>query len=258
MRLRGVIARSGWWSSSPEVGYRDQAATWQSRVGWLLEIAAKSVTLFRIARNDILPFLLSSFILISCSTSTPQVTPQVVTIYSTSAAQPWLTEAYTCAESFAILARVDDPSTADILLRIGEPKYVTTPAYQIDEEEILIVTHRQSPVQNLTLKDARALFVQGDASVQVWVYASDEDIQQVFDQFVMEGRNVLSSARLAANPQHMSDTLVNDSNAVGILPRHWKAGDVREVFSIATVPVLAVTQDEPQGVIEELVACLQK
>ena len=157
-----------------------------------------------------------------------------------------------------MISRVDDPTTADIVLRVGEPEFLASPAYQIDEEEILIVTHRQSPVQNLTLEEARALFAgQGDASVQVWVYASEEDVQQVFDQFVMAERSVTSSARLAVNPQEMSDTLVNEANAVGILPRHWKVGDVREVFSVATVPVLAITQSEPQGVIKELIACLQ-
>ena len=94
--------------------------------------------------------------------------------------------------------------------------------------------------------------------MQVWVYASEEDVQQVFDHFVMEGRGVVSSARLAVNPQQMSDTLVNESDAVGVLPRHWKAGDVRDVFSVASVPVLAITKSEPQGVINELIACLQK
>jgi len=80
----------------------------------------------------------------------------------------------------------------------------------------------------------------------------------VFDQFVMEGRSVTSSARVAVNPQQMSDTLNAESNAVGILPRHWKAGDVRDVFSVATVPVLAITQTEPVGVTKELIACMQK
>jgi hypothetical protein len=211
-------------------------------------------------RNDILFFLLSSFILFSCSTSTPQAsrTPQIVTVYSTSAAQPWLSDLYACASSATVISRVDDSSSAEIVLRVGEPNILASTVYQIDTEEILIVTHRQSPVQNLTLEEARALFAgQGDPSVQVWVYASEEDIQRVFDEFVMEGRAVTSSARLAVNPQQMSDTLVNESNAVGILPRHWKAGDVREVFSVATVPVLAITQSEPEGVIKELVACLQ-
>ena len=194
-----------------------------------------------------------------CSTSTPRATPQVVTVYSTSAAQPWLDPLYACVGAPAVIARVDDSASADIILRVGEPEFLASPAYQIDTEQILIVTHRQSPVQNLTLEEARALFAgQGDPSVQVWVYTSEEDVQTVFNQFVMEGRSVTPVASLAVNPQQMSDTLVNEPDAVGILPRHWKAGDAREVFSVATVPVLAMTKSEPQGVIAELIACLQK
>ncbi len=202
------------------------------------------------------------FILIltsACGATLPQTTPPLVTVHSTSTAQPWLDLLYACAESFAALSRVDDPSSADIVLRIGEPEFLSSFAYQIDEEEILIVTHRQSPIQNLTLEGARALFMGlGDPSVQVWVYASDGDVQEVLDQVVMEGRGVASSALVAVNPQQMSDTLVNESNSVGILPRHWKAGDVREVYSVAKIPVLALTKSEPQGVINNLIGCLQK
>jgi hypothetical protein len=204
-------------------------------------------------------FLLSCFFLFSCAPGIPPTTPELVTVYSTSAAQPWLPPLYVCAESSAVISRVDDPESADVSLRVGEPPFLESPAYQIDTEEILIITHRQSPVQNLTLEEARALFTgQGDPSVQVWVYASEEDVQEVFDQTVMAGRGITPSARIAVNPQHMSNTLVNQANTVGILPRHWKAGDAREVFSSGTVPVLAITNAEPQGVIKELIACLQK
>ena len=203
--------------------------------------------------------IFSSLLLPSCGTETPQTTPQVVTVYSTSAATPWLGDVYSCAESFAVISRVDDPSIADIVLRIGEPDYLIGFAYQIDEEEILIVTHRQSPIQNLTLEDAQNLFAGfGDSSVQVWVYDSAEDVFGVFDQFVMKGRSVSPSARVAFTPQQMSDVLNRESNAVGILPRHWKAGDVGEVYLAATVPVLAITQSEPQGVVNQLIGCLQK
>jgi hypothetical protein len=195
----------------------------------------------------------------SCSTSTPQTPPQIVNVYSTSAATPWLADAYLCAESFAVISRVDDPASADIVLRIGEPKFLTSLAYQIDEEEILIATNRQSPIQNLTLDEARALFMGfGDSSVQVWVYTSDEDVFEVFDQFVMKGRTVTSSANVAINPQQMSDVLNANSNAVAILPRHWKAGDVREVYSVAIIPVLALTRSEPYGAVKQVIGCLQK
>lgn len=200
-----------------------------------------------------------AFVLVSCSPATPSVTPQIISVYSTFAAELWLPSLYSCAGTSTVLSRVDDPSAAEILLRVGEPEFLESPAFQIDTEEILIVTHRQSPIQNLTLEGARALFAgQGDPSVEVWVYAAGEDVQEVFDQVVMAGRTVSASARLAVHPQQMSDTLVNESNAVGILPRHWKAGDTRDVFSVATVPVLAITNAEPQGVIQEIIACLQK
>ena len=157
-----------------------------------------------------------------------------------------------------MISRVDDPASAQIVLRIGEPEFLDSTVYQIDTEEILIVTHPQSPLQNLTLDEARDLFSGlGDPSVQVWVYASGEDVQQVFDRIVMDGRPVTPAAQLAVHPQQMSDTLVNESNTVGILPRHWKAGDSRQIFSVATVPVLALTDSEPQGIVRELIACLQ-
>jgi hypothetical protein len=210
-------------------------------------------------KNVFVLITFSTLLLSSCSTSTPQPTPQIVTVYSTSAATPWLSDVYSCSETIAVISRVDDPSAADISLQVGEPAYLSSPAYQIDEEEILIVTNRQSPVQNLTLPEAQALFMGfGDPSVQMWVYDPAEDVFGAFDQCVMNGRTVSSSAYMALTPQQMSDVLNSESNAVGILPRHWKAGDVREVYSVATVPVLAITQNEPDGSVNQIIGCLQE
>ena len=193
----------------------------------------------------------------SCSTSTPQPTPQVVNVYATPATQPWLANLYTCAEKSNAAINISSESP-DISLRLGEPEILASPAYQIDEDEILVVAHRESPVQNLTLEEAQALFAgQADPSVQVWVYASDADVQKLFDQFVMKGRGVTSFARLAASPQEMSDVLNAESNSVGILPRHWKAGSVRDVYSVGMVPVLAIIKEEPQGIVKDLLVCLQ-
>ena len=83
-------------------------------------------------------------------------------------------------------------------------------------------------------------------------------MQRVFEQAVMQGRSVTSLARLATSPQHMSDKLNTEPNTVGILPRHWKAGNSRFVFSIPDVPVLAIANDEPQEGIQAIIACLQR
>ncbi len=193
----------------------------------------------------------------SCAPATQVSQTDVVSVYATSAAQPWLTELYTCAGNSSITLNLtaEDP---EITLRVGEPEVIVSPVFQIDEEEILIVTNRESPLQNLTLTEAQDLFAQGSDSAQVWVYSPDADVQIAFDQLVMQGRPVTTFAELATGPQQMSDLINAEKAAVGILPKHWKAGSVRDVFSAGTVPVLVITKAEPQGAVKDLISCLQK
>jgi hypothetical protein len=201
--------------------------------------------------------LLLSFIISSCASATQTPQTEVVNVYATSAAQPWLTELYSCAVDLSVVLNVTS-NEPDIYLRIGEPGNIIFPIFKIDEEEILIVTNRESPIQNLTLAEAQELFAQGYESAQVWIYSSDADVQIAFDQLVMKGRSVTTFAGLATSPQQMSDLLNVEKNAVGILPKHWKVGTVRDVFSAGVVPVLAVAKDEPQGAVRNLISCLQK
>jgi len=157
-----------------------------------------------------------------------------------------------------VISRSDDPTTADIILRVGEPAVLSEYMYQIDEEELLIVTHRESPLQNMTREQAQQLFMGlGDPSVELWIYSQGADVFDVFDQFVMEGRSVAPYAKIAATTQQMSDALNSVPNAVGVLPRHWKAGSVRDVYSIATVPVLVISKSEPKAEINQIIGCLQ-
>ena len=200
-------------------------------------------------------------LLAACSPVAPAATPAArVDVYATAATLSWLNEAFICAAQGGVTLNIlSNPADADIALRIGEPDTLTTPAFQIDTEEILIAASRESPLQALTLKRVRDLFAgRGDLSAQVWVYPSDADSQKVFDQLVMNGRSVTSFARMAASPREMSAALNKESNALGILPRHWLIGSLREIYSVGTVPVLAVVKAEPQGAVKTLIACLQK
>jgi len=196
----------------------------------------------------------------ACSPSvTSTFEPEIVSVYATPTTQPWLADVFACSPEGVVIRVADELAAADFSLRLGEPDFLFSPAYQIDTEEILVVTHRQSPVQNMTVEEVRELFAgNGVPSVQVWVYASGEDVQKVFEQAVMDGRSVTSLARLAISPQHMSDTLNNEPNTVGVLPRHWKVGDSRFVYTIPDVPVLAIVPEEPQGAVQAIIACLQK
>ena len=199
-----------------------------------------------------------AFFLAACAPSASVATPQMVTVYATDAAQPWLTELYTCAADLSAVLNVSADSP-DIFLRLGQPADLTTPAFQIDTEDILIVVNKQSPLGNLTLEQARIFFTgRGDPAAQVWAYASAEEPQMIFEQAVMDGRGVTSFARLAVSPAHMVEALSADANAVGILPRRWLTAGLRELFLAASVPVLALTPSEPTGIVRDLIACLQK
>lgn len=211
-------------------------------------------------RQSAFRFLFSALcfsLLISCVSPAQPSQTEVITAYATTSAHPWMQDLFACANEKSIIVKVaaDDP---DIALRVGEPETLVSPAYQIGEEELLIVTHRQSLVQNLTLQEVQVLFAgQGDPSMQVWVYSSGMDVQRLFDQFVMEERSVTSFARIAVSPQEMSDILNSESNTIGILPKRWMAGDVREVYSIGAFPILAVTKEEPEGAAKLVLGCLQ-
>ncbi len=206
-------------------------------------------------RSPIILFLLSFFI-VACSSATPPAQPQTVTVYAASSAEPWIKGIFVCANerNITVYVTADDP---EISIRIGEPDDASGNVYQIEEEELSVVVSRDSLMQALSREEVQALFSgQGEASV--WVYPSELDLSGLFDQFVMEGRSVTSFARVAVSPDEMLDALISNPDAVGILPSRWLTGDVREVYSVGEFPVIAVTNEEPQGAVHDLLACLQK
>jgi hypothetical protein len=199
-------------------------------------------------------FLLSSFLFSCAPTPSPS---QLVDVYATPAAQPFLDDLYACADASSVTLNLTSDSP-DLSLHLGQPDGWAGSAFQVAAEDILIVASLQSPLPTLTLDSARTIFAGQNPSVQVWGYASAEETQRAFESAIMEGRSVTSFARLAVSPMHMVESLTSDLNAVGILPRRWMTDGLRELFVAASVPVLALIPFEPEGVIRELIACMQK
>jgi hypothetical protein len=218
--------------------------------------------------------ILAGFLLPSCNSATPTTaTKGPITVQFTAAAAPWLAGLYNCGGTNVIsteqrAADFLDPQSVDMAIRIGQPAKPATHAYQIGNEELLVIINSQNPIRALSVEQVRGLFtgrimnwqeVKGsNATVQVWIFSSGEDIQQIFEQTSLGGTPATSTARLAAGPEEMVQAIASEVNAVGILTRRWKTDDVPSVYTIARVPVLALTPGEPQGVVQEILACLQK
>jgi hypothetical protein len=198
-------------------------------------------------------FLLSALLFISACAPIQKATttPQVISLHTSPTTQPWLAKAYACAEGLGlVISYVNDPKNAEISIRLGEPDSLTSPAYQIDNEDLLVVTNQE---------ETRNLFTHPDfQTFEIWVFAPGEDIQQVFSRETLDGQVVTSLARVALNPQQMVTALGNDKKAAGLLPRHLLNDSMHEIFSIPDIPVLAIVKTEPQGLTREMLACLQK
>lgn len=206
------------------------------------------------------------FLLVACAPTAPSATPQLVDVYASSAAGPWLDVLYHCPSPAII--RLSSPGAAELTLRLGAPADLSTPAYQIGTEDILVVLQPQVGVGGLTVEQVRQLFIGqitnwkevggNDLAVQVWTFSADEDVQQFFVNSTLDGQPVTSLARLAVSAQDMSDSVGNIPGSIGILPRRWKAGNTRDVFTAGSMPVLAIAKSDPQGAVRDLIACLQK
>ncbi len=217
--------------------------------------------------------LLTGILLAACSPATPVATPVPLTVQYTPAAQPWLANLYTCAGTGQLLAEprsveAFDPS-ADLAIRLGQPANLDSPAYRIGTEEIVVIVNRNAPVASLQAGQVRELFsgqmtdwsqvASGKSGkVQAWVFASGDDVEQIFEQALLTGTPVTSLARLAATPGEMLQAVAADENALGFLPRRWETGNVRTVYSFGPVPVLAIASSSPSPAAAGLIACLQK
>lgn len=188
------------------------------------------------------------------------VAEQPIRLFATPATRSWLDEFYACAARQNAVIALTDPASAQLTLRLGEPEEgLSQPAFQIGEEHIEVVVHPDSPLRDLTLEQARALFAgQASEDVQVWVFAAESDVQQVFNRQVMAGQVVTSLARLATSPEEMAEALSAETKAVGLLPGREVAGrGVRGVLILPSVPVLVIAHVPVEGGIQNLLACLQ-
>ena len=216
--------------------------------------------------KDYILFFFGLILLSACGVQTSQATPQLVKVYVTSAASSRLPDLYNCATpSTAIL--LSDPQTADISIRLGPPDNLSSPSFQIGTDDVVVIVQSQNNINQLTADQIHSIFL-GQVSnwkdiggsempVQVWAYAPSEDIQQIFEQNVMNNQPVTSLARLAVSAQNMLDSIAKNAGSIGYLPRSLGMANVHVVYKVASEPLLAITKSQPQGVINNLIACLQ-
>ena len=237
-------------------------------------------------------------LLASCTplvTATPLPTSQVVFLSFTPAFQSWQETLQRCiANTPGASFFVDDSSTApveiaafNINFRLGLPTVKPqTPYYsaQIGWEKVTVVVNQANPASSLSIEQLQGLFsgkiqywheilptMARDVPVQAWAYLEGDEIRQAFEAAINPDDSLPLAALLAPDPQAMAEAVSAHPGAIGYLPERWletylgtdelklKVMILDEQMEISLLlPVLAISNEEPQGAARALLLCMQE
>jgi len=224
----------------------------------------------------------------TAETSTPLPTLVAINLIFPLDLQPWADKLGTCAPKIPqvavyFLPAASDASTLrpnDIQLELGNPSPRDSSVYtsQPGWEEIVVIANRENDLSLISFDQLRAIYSGQDSTwgnetrhpVQVWVFPDGSATRLVFDKAVLSDRHLTSEAMLAPDLSAMLEAISDDAYAIGYLPGSaLKSGDPAQVaqvkkLSIQGLPeeemqaaVIALTRGEPQGILRQLLLCLQ-
>lgn len=211
-------------------------------------------------------------------------TPLPLVVYHTPAVRLRLGALRSCAAAVPGLALYMEelpashlPEASDLengmILRLGEGRGSLPFAASLGEELIRVVANPESPIDSLEKDTLHAIFTGeqttrdetgGTQPLHPWVYSPGEELSDLLEEKILEGKQPAAAANLAATPQEMLAAVAENPEAIGWLPESWLDESVRAVElapalqAELSLPILAITPAEPQGVLREFLSCVQE
>lgn len=220
--------------------------------------------------------------------STPAPTPEAIHVLYPAALKPWADKLAGCASANPMIAlyftqspTLDTNIFADeVVLELGDPsqKGVTSYLSQVGWEQIVVVVNQGNDLSQLSTSKLQSIYSSQTSiwengsgkPIQVWVLPNGDPTRTIFDHAVLPSRSLTSEAMLAPDPGAMLEAVSEDANAIGYLPvsvltsnNQTLDGKVKIIRLDESLveqlrqPVIAITQREPQGLLRELLVCLQ-
>lgn len=213
------------------------------------------------------------FFLTACAPQSAAVdrggNPELLTVYVKPSAEELLPLVYSCAgrSPIRLASRSQSDASPDIYIRLSTLENIKMPAYQVGKVEVLVVMSTASSLSALTREEIVAIF-QGhitnwsqvggdDASINLWVYSQENDLQEIFNETLLGEGRVSTLARQAQSQDEMCREIAKDENALGIISHAQAEGNLRILYSLGKFPVLAFTQEDAKEEVLALIECLQ-
>ena len=219
--------------------------------------------------------LISSIMISACGTyvtSTPPPSPQPIQVAFTTTLSPLVERLHQCALQHPEIALITHQTTiigleetnADLVLWLGEPELEAYKnAFILGEDSIEIIAGANVTLPDLSTDQLRNLYINPNATHQVWTYPSGHELRNLFDKVVMGGSATNANALLAPNPAAMLEAIAADSLAVGYVPASWLEENIQTIAVKAELqdafsqPLLALSLRQPIGNLRTYLACLQ-
>jgi hypothetical protein len=148
--------------------------------------------------------------------------------------------------------------------------------YALGWDEIDVVVNSKNPLKSIDLDRLRSIFMgktrlwksvsksaQDLGNIDVMIYPSSLDAQQLFNQALLANTYRDPFAVLASEPQEMRAEVLGNPSAIGIIPHRWSAPSLKmlEINSdfplVLKYPILAALRKKPDDTLQSWLLCLQ-
>ena len=160
---------------------------------------------------------------------------------------------------------------ADLLIISGEPDLRNIYAVKIGQIPFVFIVNPANSVNAVSGDMLNKIFggqvsawSEVDSSlpaeeIQVWIPLTSNEVWDVLDSALIERQSVSRSAYLAPDPGAMLASVTADKYAIGILPQVLLNNSVKALIDSPkiSIPIIAVAQSEPQGLLHDFLLCLQ-
>lgn len=164
---------------------------------------------------------------------------------------------------------------ADVLLRWSGILPEEGHTFELGQDHLVVIIHPENPVKGVTGEQLKALFTgeivdwselaQGAAGpIYPWVYPENDDSQLLFTEKAAALGNITGTARIAPHPEAMLSAVGQNPLAIGMTPARWLEPSVKTLTLNGytkeglTMPILAVSRDEPSGLVRDWLLCVQE
>lgn len=236
-------------------------------------------------------FLLGALWISACSdeATIPDSTLNILTVDTTPSLEGWLPAVSACASSLentGIITTLQtsealDQSQADLVLRLGSRPDGELTVTWLGTETLTVVVGDGIPAKNLSLDSLRRIFMGSYTSwaqvpevsavkpdlnqpIAVLSWPEGNDVRTAFEENILNGEQISDKAQTYFTVERMEAVLAEQPFAIvfmlssqvpsGIQPISLTGGEptIRDVY------VLGVTSSSPDGMLKQLLWCLQQ